>query len=91
MLQDCKCKPLPFDFAIGPDGLDHAGRRGGVVVEVVHVVVHIQRRHRHGALRRSFANRQRNVKMRVIYLTLAAETIFVNDKVARVLRIQTFN
>ena len=54
--QDCKCKPLPFDFPIGPDGLDHAGRRGGVVVEVVHVVVHVQRRHRHGALRQTLAN-----------------------------------
>ena len=51
-------KPLPFHFSVGPDGLDHARGRGGVVVEVVHVVIHVQRRHRHGALRQSFATRQ---------------------------------
>ena len=84
--QDCKCKPLPFDFPIGPDGLDHAGRRGGVVVEVVHVVVHVQRRHRHGALRQTLANKEQGRSE--LYLALAAQAIFINDKVAGILSIQ---
>ena len=46
-----RCQPLPFDFAVGPNGLDHARRRGGVLVQVVHIVVHVQGRHRHWSLK----------------------------------------
>ena len=44
-------QPFPFDFAVGPNGLDHARCRRGVLVQVVHIVVHVQWWHCHWSLK----------------------------------------